>query len=86
MELMAKYILNSGGKRHTNNLALGLTASNKNAILLKTKKEHAFDLVIKCSGLFSDRIHAILTSKKDPLKLFHLGRQEQILQKRSFIK
>ncbi len=70
MEVMAEYILNSGGKIHTNNKVLGLNASNENSILLKTEKsEQAFDLVINCSGLFSDRTYSNLTLKKSPIKI-----------------
>tara|TARA_B110000902_G_C14240911_1_gene562412 strand:+ start:403 stop:1599 length:1197 start_codon:yes stop_codon:yes gene_type:complete len=70
MEVMAEYILNSGGKISTNNKVLGLTASSENSTLLKTEKsEQAFDLVINCSGLFSDRTYSNLTSKKSPIKI-----------------
>ena len=70
MEVMAEHILNSGGKIYTNNKVLGLTASNENTTLLKTEKsEQAFDLVINCSGLFSDRTYTSLTYKKSPIKI-----------------
>jgi L-2-hydroxyglutarate oxidase len=70
MELMAKYILNSGGEIYTNNIVKGLKALNENKTLLKTEKsEQAFDLVINCSGLFSDRTYTSLTSKKSPIKI-----------------
>lgn len=38
MGVMAKYILNAGGKIYTNNKVLGLTTSNDNSTLLKTEK------------------------------------------------
>ncbi len=67
---MAKYILNAGGKIYTNNKVLGLTTSNDNSTLLKTEKsEQAFDLVINCSGLFSDKTYSSLTSKMSPIKI-----------------
>jgi L-2-hydroxyglutarate oxidase len=70
MEVMAEYILNSGGKIYTNNKVLGITSSSENSTLLKTEKsEQAFDLVINCSGLFSDRTYSNLTSKKSPIKI-----------------
>lgn len=70
MGVMAKYILNAGGKIYTNNKVLGLTTSNDNSTLLKTEKsEQAFDLVINCSGLYSDRTYPSLTSKKSPIKI-----------------
>jgi L-2-hydroxyglutarate oxidase len=70
MEVMAEYILNSGGNIYTNNKVLGLTASNGNSTLLKSEKhEQNFDLVINCSGLFSDRTYTNLTFKKSPIKI-----------------
>jgi len=70
MDVMAKYILNAGGKIYTNNKVLGLTTSNDNSTLIKTEKsEQVFDLVINCSGLFSDRTYSSLTSKKSPIKI-----------------
>jgi L-2-hydroxyglutarate oxidase len=70
MEVMAEYILNSGGKIYTNNKVIGLNDLNENKTLLKTEKsEQAFDLVINCSGLFSDRTYTNLTSKKSPIKI-----------------
>jgi L-2-hydroxyglutarate oxidase len=70
MEVMAEYILNSGGKIYTNDKVLGLSASNGITTILKTEKsEQAFDLVINCSGLFSDRTYTSLTSKKSPIKI-----------------
>lgn len=70
MEVMTKYILNASGKICTYNKVVGITGSNENSCLLKTENnEQAFDLVINCSGLFSDRTYHCLTSKKSPIKI-----------------
>jgi L-2-hydroxyglutarate oxidase len=70
MEVLANYIINSGGKIFTNNKVLGLTFSNKNSTILKSENnEQTFDLIINCSGLFSDRTYSNLTSKKSPIKI-----------------
>ena len=70
MEVMAKYILNAGGKIYTNNKVVGLSISNDNSTALRTENsELACDLVINCSGLFSDRTYANLTSKDCPIKI-----------------
>jgi L-2-hydroxyglutarate oxidase len=70
MEVMSRYILNAGGKISTNNKVIGLSTSNENTSVLKTENsEQAFDLVINCSGLFSDRTYSSLTSKKSPIKI-----------------
>ena len=42
MEVMADYILNSGGKIYTNNKVLGFNASNENKTLLKILSELCF--------------------------------------------
>jgi L-2-hydroxyglutarate oxidase len=69
-QVMAKYILNSGGKIYTNNKVIGLITSNEMPTLLKTEtSEQTFDLVINCSGLFSDRTYTSLTFKKSPIKI-----------------
>jgi L-2-hydroxyglutarate oxidase len=70
MEVMAKYILNSGGEIYTNNKVLGIIPSSEKGNLIQTEKSvQAFDLVINCSGLFSDRTYTSLTSKKSPIKI-----------------
>jgi L-2-hydroxyglutarate oxidase len=70
MQVMAQYIEYAGGKIYLYNKVLGLTALNENASLLQTDKiEQAFDLVINCSGLFSDRTYSNLTQKKSPIKI-----------------
>jgi L-2-hydroxyglutarate oxidase len=70
MQVLAKHIINSGGKIHTNDKVIGVTALNSNSTLLKSEKnEQSFDLVINCSGLFSDRTYSNLTSKKSPIKI-----------------
>jgi L-2-hydroxyglutarate oxidase len=70
MEVMARYILNANGKIYTNNKVLGLTTSKDDRTLLKTERsEQSFDLIINCSGLFSDRTYSSLTSKKSPIKI-----------------
>jgi L-2-hydroxyglutarate oxidase len=70
MDVMAQNIINTGGEIYTNNKVLGLSASNGKSTLLKTENsEHAFDLVINCSGLFSDRTYSNLTFKKSPIKI-----------------
>jgi L-2-hydroxyglutarate oxidase len=70
MEVMTQYIVNSGGKIYTNNKVLGITSSNENStLLISENNEQVFDLVINCSGLFSDRTYTSLTSKKSPIKI-----------------
>lgn len=70
MQVLAEYIINNGGKIETNTKVVGITTSNDNSTLLKTEKsEYAYDLVINCSGLFSDRTYSSLTFKKSPIKI-----------------
>jgi L-2-hydroxyglutarate oxidase len=70
MQVLANYIINSGGKISINNKVLGVTALNAKTTLLRTEKnEQTFDLVINCSGLFSDRTYTNLTKKRSPIKI-----------------
>ncbi len=70
MQVLAKYIENAGGKIHTDNKVIGISALNAYSSVLKTEKmEKAFDLVINCSGLFSDRTYSNITQKKSPIKI-----------------
>lgn len=70
MLVMSEYIKASGGVISTNNKVIGVEAFNSNSILLKTEKdEQVFDLVINCSGLFSDRTYSKMTLKKSPIKI-----------------
>lgn len=70
MQVLANQIINSGGKISTNNKVLGVTNLTPKSTLLKTEKnEQTFDLVINCSGLFSDRTYSKLTKKRSPIKI-----------------
>jgi L-2-hydroxyglutarate oxidase len=70
MQVMAQYIIDFGGSIHTNTRVIGANSLNRNSIIIKTeKKQQAFDLVINCSGLFSDRTYSNLTLKKSPIKI-----------------
>jgi len=70
MQVLANYIINSGGKISINDKVLGVTALNAKTTLLRTEKnEQIFDLVINCSGLFSDRVYTNLTKKRSPIKI-----------------
>jgi L-2-hydroxyglutarate oxidase len=70
MQVLATHITNSGGMIYTNNKVLGLATFNTNSTLLTTEKnEQTFDLVINCSGLFSDRTYSNLTKKRSPIKI-----------------
>jgi (S)-2-hydroxyglutarate dehydrogenase len=70
MQVMAQHIESAGGKIHLNSKVLKLISLNANLTLLRTEKlDKAFDLIINCSGLFSDRTYSILTHKKSPVKI-----------------
>lgn len=70
MQVLAKNIINSGGTILTNNKVLGVTNLNEKYTLISTKKEEKiFDLVINCTGLYSDRTYTNLTQKRSPIKI-----------------
>jgi L-2-hydroxyglutarate oxidase len=70
MQVMAQNIESAGGKIYLNNKVLGVTAINDKSILITSQQiEQVFDLVINCSGIFSDRTYTNLTQKKSPIKI-----------------
>ncbi len=70
MKTLANYIINYGGNIILNEKVLGITNVDFNKIILKTSTiEKEFDLVINCTGLFSDRNYKNLTNKKSPIKI-----------------
>jgi L-2-hydroxyglutarate oxidase len=70
METMAAFIKSEGGEIILNNKVLGLSKLSENSTLIKTEKfEKAYDLIINCTGLFSDRTYSSLTNHKSPIKI-----------------
>jgi L-2-hydroxyglutarate oxidase len=70
MDTMASFIESEGGEIFLNNKVLGLSKLSENATLIKTEKfEKAYDLIINCTGLFSDRTYTNLTNHKSPIKI-----------------
>lgn len=70
MDFMAAFIKSEGGEIYLNNKVFGLSKLNENASLLKTEQfEKTYDLVINCTGLFSDRTYTSLTKQKSPIKI-----------------
>jgi L-2-hydroxyglutarate oxidase len=70
MDTMAAFIKSEGGEINLNNKVLGLSKLSENATLIKTEKfEKAYDLIINCTGLFSDRTYTNLTKHKSPIKI-----------------
>lgn len=70
MEAMANFIKSDNGEIFLNNKVLGLSNFSENSTLLKTEKfEKAYDLIINCTGLFSDRTFTSLTKQKSPIKI-----------------
>ncbi len=70
MQVLSNHIINSGGTISTNDKVLGIKEFNSSGTLLITEKnERYFDLVINCSGLFSDRTYTNLTKKISPIKI-----------------
>jgi L-2-hydroxyglutarate oxidase len=70
MQVMLDDILSNGGKIYLNNKVLGSKAIHSNKIVLQTDQlEKEFDLIINCTGLYSDRNYKNLTRKKSPIKI-----------------
>lgn len=70
MQVMLNDILSNGGEIYLNNKVLGSKSVHSNKIVLQTDQlEKEFDLIINCSGLYSDRNYKNLTKKKSPIKI-----------------
>lgn len=70
MDVMAAYIKSEGGEIFLNNKVLSLSRINESAALLMTEQfEKTYDIVINCTGLFSDRTYTNLTKHKSPIKI-----------------
>jgi len=70
MQVMLNDILSNGGKIYLNNKIIGSKAINAKKIVLQTDQlEKEFDLIINCTGLYSDRNYKNLTQKKSPIKI-----------------
>lgn len=70
MNVLSEFIENSGGNIYLNNKVIGITSYNRKSVIIKSERfEKDYDLVINCSGLFSDRTYNSLTNKKSPIKI-----------------
>jgi len=70
MQVFAQFIENAGGTIFLNNKVIGISSSKGNSSLLKTENfEKEYDLIINCTGLFSDRTYSNLTNQKSPIKI-----------------
>tara|TARA_Y100000996_G_C22489865_1_gene629769 strand:- start:9 stop:1202 length:1194 start_codon:yes stop_codon:yes gene_type:complete len=66
---LSNKILDNGGFISLNNKVSGCVTDKGKHIILTTKGEFECDLVINCSGLFSDRIYKKLLKKSPPFKI-----------------
>jgi (S)-2-hydroxyglutarate dehydrogenase len=70
MNSFSDYIQNNNGKIYLNSKVLNLKLQSNSKYILETKSlSQEFDLVINCSGLFSDRNFEKLTHQKSPIKI-----------------
>lgn len=67
MKKMSNYIIDSGGKIYFNSKIKSV--SDSNTIVCKNGFEEEFDLVVNCSGLYSDITFSNFTNKKRPLRI-----------------
>jgi L-2-hydroxyglutarate oxidase len=70
MQVMLDDILVNGGKIYLNNKVLSSKSIHSNKIVLQTDRlEKEFDLIVNCTGLYSDRNYKNLNRKKSPIKI-----------------
>ena len=70
MQVLSNHIVSNGGEIFKNNKILGVSKFSENSIILKSEIfEKEYNLVINCTGLFSDRTYSNLTFKNSPIKI-----------------
>lgn len=70
MQKFSEYILSSSGRIELNNKVSNIINYNNSKVLIKTDKtESEYNIIINCTGLFSDRTYNSLTNKKSPIKI-----------------
>ena len=67
---LSEKIKNKGGDIFLDNKVLGIFNQKFNKTVIKTQNlEKEFDVIINCTGLFSDRVYSSFTKKKSPIKI-----------------
>tara|TARA_B100002052_G_C15775621_1_gene549148 strand:+ start:285 stop:1022 length:738 start_codon:yes stop_codon:yes gene_type:complete len=70
MKCFSDVILENDGEIFLNSEVKKITNTKSNKILINTNQnEYEFDLIVNCTGLFSDRVYNLATRKKRPLRI-----------------
>jgi L-2-hydroxyglutarate oxidase len=70
MESFSAFIIENGGQVYLNNKVNEAIPLKDGKILIRTEHfEKEYDLIINCTGLFSDRTYTSFTKKKSPIKI-----------------
>lgn len=70
MKCFSDVILENNGEIFLNSKVEKITNVKSNKVLINTiHSEHEFDLIVNCTGLFSDRVYKLATGKKRPLRI-----------------
>ena len=70
MKCFSDVILENDGEIFLNTEVKKITNTKSNKILINTNQnEYEFDLIVNCTGLFSDRVYNLATRKKRPLRI-----------------
>lgn len=87
LNVMADYIQNSGGELKFNNKVSKISSFKNNSIVVMSEKSNKeYDLIINCTGLYSDRTYKGFTNKKSPVKIIPFrGEYMKIAEKYSYM-
>ncbi len=69
MNKLSEIIKGEGGSIFLNSPVKKIINHNNSTIIVSDKSEHNYDIIINCTGLFSDRTYTSITDQKSPIKI-----------------
>tara|TARA_A100001015_G_scaffold316158_1_gene429743 strand:+ start:965 stop:2152 length:1188 start_codon:yes stop_codon:yes gene_type:complete len=66
---LSEIIKSEGGEIHLKSFIKEITCHNNYSIIITDKSEYSYDIIINCTGLFSDRTYTSITNQKSPIKI-----------------
>ena len=69
MDKLSEIIKSEGGFIYLNSPIKKIINHNNSSTIISDKSENNFDIIINCTGLFSDRTYTSITNEKSPIKI-----------------
>lgn len=69
MNKLSEIIKSEGGSIFLNSPVKKIINHNNSTIIVSGKNEYNYDIIINCTGLFSDRTYTTITDQKSPIKI-----------------